>query len=89
MKYEDAMIYASGIVLLTAINGVLVNHFFMAGFHNGLKVRVAICSNIYRKVNPNEFDLITNKLCFCAGFVELMLSSSFAFLFLFFPSSPS
>lgn len=51
MKYEEAIIYASGIVILTAINAILVSQFYSTSFHNGMKVRVAVCSLVYRKVS--------------------------------------
>ncbi|XP_055306698.1 ATP-binding cassette sub-family C member 4-like [Sitodiplosis mosellana] len=49
MTYEDALMYACGIVILNALNTILVNQFVMIAFHNGMKVRVAVCSLIYRK----------------------------------------
>lgn len=49
MSYDDALWYGSVMVGLAAINGVVINHFFMAGFHNGMKVRVAVCNLIYKK----------------------------------------
>lgn len=51
MPYEEALWYASGMVILNALNALLVNQFFMIGFHNGMKIRVAVCSLIYRKVS--------------------------------------
>lgn len=50
MTYQDAVIYASAMLILNAISTLLMNQIFYLGFHNGMKVRVAVCSIIYRKV---------------------------------------
>lgn len=47
--YDEALIYAGGIVLLNALNAIVVNHHQHFAFHNALKTRVAVCSLIYRK----------------------------------------
>lgn len=50
MPYENAMLYATGIVILNACNALLMSNALIKGLHNALKVRTAICSVIYRKV---------------------------------------
>lgn len=49
MSHRDAVLYAVAIVVLTGINAILVNQFFVLAMHNGMKVRVSVCSIIYRK----------------------------------------
>lgn len=51
LDYHDGLIYASGLVATSAIYAVCLNQFVITGWHTGMKVRVAICSLIYRKVN--------------------------------------
>lgn len=48
--YENAILYATGIVVLIAGNAILMNTFLVKALHNALKVRVAMCSIVYRKV---------------------------------------
>lgn len=40
---------AGGIIILNAINALLTNKTYHVAFRNGLKIRVAVCSLIYRK----------------------------------------
>lgn len=47
--YNQALMYAGGIVLINAVNALVINHFQNIAFHNALKTRVAVCSLIYRK----------------------------------------
>lgn len=49
MLHRDAVLYAVAIVALNGMNALLVNQFFILAMHNGMKVRVAVCSVIYRK----------------------------------------
>lgn len=49
MRYHVALLFAGGIVIMNALNALILNHVYQLAFHNGLKVRVAVCSLIYRK----------------------------------------
>lgn len=49
MSHTHAILYATGIIVLNGANALLVNQFFISAMHNGMKVRVSVCSIIYRK----------------------------------------
>lgn len=51
ISHRDAIIYASLMVTVNAIGALTINQLFITGYHNGMKVRVAVCSIIYRKVS--------------------------------------
>jgi ATP-binding cassette, subfamily C (CFTR/MRP), member 4 len=46
---EQAYIYGAILILLTAIGSIVLNQFMILCFFNGMKVRVATCSLVYRK----------------------------------------
>ncbi|XP_076243243.1 ATP-binding cassette sub-family C member 4 [Calliopsis andreniformis] len=47
--YETALMYAGGISLATFINVISLNQAIFGAFHVGAKIRVAVCSVVYRK----------------------------------------
>ncbi|EAT42552.1 AAEL005937-PA [Aedes aegypti] len=46
---ESALYYAGAIVLLNALSVITINQYILGSFQNGMKVRIAVCSVIYRK----------------------------------------
>lgn len=51
MPYNTALWYAVGLMLATLTKAIMESQFYITGSRNGMKVRVAVCSLIYRKVN--------------------------------------
>ncbi|XP_014467770.1 PREDICTED: multidrug resistance-associated protein 4-like [Dinoponera quadriceps] len=49
LPYEIALCYAAGICVATAVNVLSGNQTIFGAFHVGAKVRVAVCSLVYRK----------------------------------------
>ncbi|XP_055676611.1 ATP-binding cassette sub-family C member 4-like [Lutzomyia longipalpis] len=49
MTHTEALLYAGGIVGLSLLYGVTGNQFLFTSFYCGMKIRVAMCSIIYRK----------------------------------------
>lgn len=50
MSRDDALKYGTIIFIITIVAGVIMLHYFFLGFVYGMRVRVAMCSLIYRKV---------------------------------------
>ncbi|XP_031628372.1 multidrug resistance-associated protein 4-like [Contarinia nasturtii] len=44
-----AILYAAGFVLLNGLSSLVASNVMLLSFHNGMKVRVSVCSVIYRK----------------------------------------
>ncbi|XP_055540741.1 ATP-binding cassette sub-family C member 4-like [Wyeomyia smithii] len=49
VTWENALYYAAAIVILNALSVVTINQYILGSFQNGMKVRIAVCSVIYRK----------------------------------------
>ena len=49
--FEDALLFAGGISLATGINALTINQAIFGAFHLGGRIRVAVCSLVYRKVS--------------------------------------
>jgi len=50
VTYNQAWFYAAAIVVLQAGNAILVNQYSHKAFHTGMKLKVAACSLMFRKV---------------------------------------
>ncbi|XP_021928195.1 LOW QUALITY PROTEIN: probable multidrug resistance-associated protein lethal(2)03659 [Zootermopsis nevadensis] len=49
MSRNTAFMYAAAIVICSAVNVIVRQSFMMAMFHLGMKIRVSLCSLLYRK----------------------------------------
>ncbi|XP_031637722.1 multidrug resistance-associated protein 4-like, partial [Contarinia nasturtii] len=47
--YNEAVLYGAGIVVLNGLNALTYKNILDLSFNNGMKVRLAVCSLIYRK----------------------------------------
>lgn len=43
------MYYAGALIFLNALSALSINQYILASFQNGMKVRIAVCSTVYRK----------------------------------------
>lgn len=48
--FQTAVLYATGICVATAINVITLNQAIFGAFHIGGRIRIAVCSVVYRKV---------------------------------------
>lgn len=48
--YESALMFAAGIALSNAFSAVYLSQLLLTSHHVGGKVRIAVCSLVYRKV---------------------------------------
>lgn len=46
---QRAYVYAAGVILCSALNVIIMHPYMLGTMHIGMKIRVAMCSMIYRK----------------------------------------
>uniref|UniRef100_A0A336LQQ2 CSON001219 protein n=1 Tax=Culicoides sonorensis TaxID=179676 RepID=A0A336LQQ2_CULSO len=49
MSSESALYYSIALVALNALSAISINQYILHSFQNGMKVRIAVCSTVYRK----------------------------------------
>lgn len=63
MSQNEALKYGTTIFVITIVAGIIMLHYFFLGFCYGMRVRVAMCSLIYRKVIGTDQFLLYLSLC--------------------------
>lgn len=58
MSQNDALKYGTSVLIITIVAGIILLHYMFLGFCYGMRVRVAICSLVYRKVTCTMMILI-------------------------------
>ena len=51
MSREEALTYAGGLILSSALYSIIHHPYYLGVTHTGMRMRIAACSLIYRKVS--------------------------------------
>ncbi|XP_063983102.1 ATP-binding cassette sub-family C member 4-like [Diachasmimorpha longicaudata] len=49
ISYDETLMYAAGVCLATALYAIAANHWLYQVYHIGGRIRIAVCSLVYRK----------------------------------------
>lgn len=66
----EAYYYAAGIVLCSLVPVVIFHHFILYIYQIGMKIRVACCSLLYKKVSDSECERVCQEGFFFVLLIE-------------------
>ena len=61
MSLEEAYFYGAGVIAMSALYTFTHHPYFFGVMHTGMRIRIAACCLVYRKVNRNFKNVFNGK----------------------------